>query len=114
MKELNPDLFEFSKYTGQVGYTSHDLFTDYEHKRLYLHEIQIEGFCDSSKLAVRPRNKGFTLMAWHKENQEYFWFHVEYYELVKIKLLDDDVYDESFSLDEDEQYDLIREILLNQ
>lgn len=65
LKELNPELFLWELYNMAGCY---QLDTA-------LHIAESLGYCDASRLAVRPRTGEYALMIEYK-NGEKCWFHV--------------------------------------
>ena len=74
IKELDPELFTWELYDSAGPFELDDA----------LHVADSFGYCDASRLTVRPRPGEFALMIeW--PNGEKFWFHVPPKLLEKIK-----------------------------
>lgn len=74
VKEINPELFTFELYNMNGCWELDDA----------LHVAESFGYCDASRLAVRPRTGEFALMIeW--PNGEKCWFHVSPEQLRLIK-----------------------------
>lgn len=73
MKKISPEKFLFEKYIGRVGYTINDVMTT---RHTAKPGVKFLGFCEASRLPVRPRAEGFALMA-EMENGDVVWLHVE-------------------------------------
>ena len=77
IKEFNPEVFTFELYNSAGAWLLDDA----------LYAADSFGYCDASRLAVRPRAGEFALMVeW--SNGERFWFHVSkrLLELVKKRI----------------------------
>lgn len=77
--EIDPELFTYERYEMNFGDRLgllHSMFPDIFQKNEYLEKVKrcAVGWCDPSRLAVRPRNDGIALMC-EDENGEKFWFH---------------------------------------
>jgi len=79
LPELNPELFTYERYELNFGDRLgllHSMYPDIFEKDNYFKAVKKSavGWCDPSRLAVRPRNDGIALMC-EDENGEKFWFH---------------------------------------
>ncbi len=70
-EEMNPDSFTYDKYCGFVGISAYQIFgLDNKLSK----EFVPLGWCDASKLKIRPRT-GIAIMLWSKEFKEELWCH---------------------------------------
>ena len=77
--EIDPELFTYGIYEAAFG----DRLGLYHHMYPEVFEFEnfirvlkprVIGWCDPSRLAVRPKTEGVALMC-EDENSEKFWFH---------------------------------------
>ena len=78
--EIDPELFTYELYEMNFGDRLglyHSMFPEiFEFKNfIKVLKPRVIGWCDSSRLAVRPKTEGIALMC-EDENGEKFWFHV--------------------------------------
>ena len=71
LEELNPELFTFDKYDS--GYYNR-LDSDMPSLARKIADVAI-GYCDASRLFVRPRRNEYALLCEDEDGK--FWFHVD-------------------------------------
>lgn len=78
--EISPELFTYEAYEMNFGDRLglyHSMFAEvFEFKNLIdVLKKRVVGWCDPSRLAVRPKRCGAALMC-KDDNGDLFWFHV--------------------------------------
>lgn len=78
--KISPEKFLFEKYGLRCGYSTPDVFkwtADEERKLVGISKLQpdvkLVGWCDASRLPVRPRTEGYAVMV--EIDGEEIWFH---------------------------------------
>ena len=79
LEELNPELFNWETYEIDFGHRLDCYWNSYPEifqfdqfvAQLKKHAI---GWCDASRVQVRPKNNGIAVMCEDKDGK--FWFHV--------------------------------------
>ena len=77
--EIDPELFTYELYEVNFGDRLglyHSVYPDIFEFENFIKALRprIIGWCDPSRLAVRPKTEGIALMC-EDENGEKFWFH---------------------------------------
>ena len=76
MEKLNPELFTWDNYEYDYGARLGLDFRESTEMRIMEREIKKRGigYCDGSRLSVRPKNDMYGLMLEDDEHEK-FWFH---------------------------------------
>ena len=79
MEELNPELFTHDNYEIDFGHRL-DLYHNHYAEIYQMDEFigrlneKMIGWCDASRLSVRPRKSGVAVMC--EDDEGKFWFHI--------------------------------------
>jgi hypothetical protein len=71
MNEISPELFIWEKYCGRAGCAVTDILTGQNRLRPGIVAL---GYCDATRLKVRPRSIGFAVLVRFEDGME-VWFH---------------------------------------
>lgn len=72
-QELPASRFDFDKFCLRAGVASSQIFT--LHNKL-VDGVEPLGYCEASKLAVRPRKHGYAILVWLEDEGVDVWCHV--------------------------------------
>lgn len=85
IESLNSECFTYELYESNwwelfgIDYID-SMYTSFIRKLINKYAV---GYCDASKLTVRPKSSGYAVM--FERNKNRFWFHIEEWELEDIK-----------------------------
>lgn len=79
LEELNPETFTYDNYEMDFGHRLglyHDYYAEVFQFDDFIHAVKEHaiGYCDASRLAVRPIDNGFAVMCEDEDGK--FWFHI--------------------------------------
>lgn len=79
MEQLDPELFTFDNYEIDFGHRFglyHNHYADIFEKSDFISRLteKMVGWCDASRLSVRPRADGVAVMCEDEDGK--FWFHI--------------------------------------
>jgi len=73
LHKISPELFLFERFSARLGFSQLDAVTPDWKK--FTSKVTPVGYCDASRLKVRPRSTGFAVLVRDNETNEVFWFH---------------------------------------
>lgn len=75
IEKISPELFEYERYCGKAGYSPVDAVTpNWKH---FSSSVTVVGYCEASRLRIRPRTRGYAVMVRDNETNDLYWFHAD-------------------------------------